>query len=499
MFQSLWAKIVSFFMSILISLGIVAAPEKPVTPPQEEKTVLSQTISYELNTGSAVYKYAQGACADDKYVYILMNDSSKSETAKSKIYKVDPKAGKLVTSSPEIQVCFGGDMAYNAYTGEIAVANGDPNKTIITIIDAETLEKVREVDIKFNIYGLAFNKENNCYLAANSGGKAITKLSTGFKKLGATIGVNQTDFTWQSIDSFGDYIYLLGSAPNTIRAFDFKGNEFDTYYLDEEFPVAALVNCGGEFYVTYALNKGKCRLCRLTDFSGQKEKSLGQEVFMGFPAKNGYRVVQGGCFSGKYIYQIMRNNNENLAALYVIDPVTKSVIAERENLSTDHCNDLCYNSKTNEIIILNGDPNKNLLTFLDADTLETKKVVDTHDSLFAIEYDASQNCYYAGRSGAKKFIKFSSDFKVLAVYNMSNNGYTQQGMFISGDKLCFIFWNENCIRVYNKNGKFDREYKLPVAFAEPENGFIYNGNVYIVYNKADYTGGLVYKLNNSGF
>lgn len=496
MFQTLWAKIVSFFMSILIALGLATAPETPVTPEEPQGPVtLSQEVIYDLNTDSSVYKYAQGVCSDGRYIYMIMNDSSQLETAKSKIYKVDPQSRTLVLTSGELNVCYGLDMTYNKYTGEIAVANGTPNKSVITFIDAQTLQFKRNIDLGFNIYGIDFNDDDGCYYVANSGGKAVTKLNADFEKE-RSISVGQLDFTWQSIYITNGYIYLVGSDPNTIRAFDFKGNEYDTYYIDNTNNVAALVSCGPDFYVVYALGKGNAKLCRLNDFSGQKAKALEQEVIMEFPALNGYKTVQGGCVSDKYIYQIMRNSTDNISALYVIDPKTWTVVNHKDNLQTDHGNDMTYNSKTNEVIVLHGDPNKNLLSFFDADTLEFHKTVDVKDSLFSIDYDASQNCYYAGRSGAKTFVRFSATFEILDTYEMSNNDYTQQGMFISADKLNFIFWKENAIRTYNKKGGFVGEYKLPVSFAEPENGFIYNGDCYIIYNKADYTGGLIYKLNN---
>ena len=486
-------------MSILMALGIISAPvEPPVAPhdPPAEPITVSQNLVFEFNTGSSIYHYAQGCCSDGRYIYINMNHSSSNlDTAESKIYKIDPINGEIVEISEMLLICAGGDMAYNKYTGEIAVANGTPNRSIITFIDSGTLKIKRSVDIGFDIYGLDFNENDGCYYVANSGGKAVTKLSENFEKV-CSIGVNQTDFTRQSMYISDDYIYVVGSEPNVIRAYDLKGNEYDTYLLDNTYKIAALVKCGGEFYAVYAPGKGACRVCRLTGFSGQKNRPLQQEIMMEFPALNGYKTVQGGCSSGKFIYQIMRNSTENISALYVIDPKTWTVVNSKENLQTDHGNDMCYNSKTNEIIVLHGDPNKNLLSFFDADSLKFHKTVDVKDSLFSIDYDASRDCYYAGRSGAEAYIKFSSSFKVLDVYEMSNNDYTQQGMFMNGDKLHFVFWKENTLRIYNKNGGFAEEFKLPVSFAEPENGFVIDGEYYIVYNKADYTGGLIYKLNS---
>lgn len=499
MFQSLWSKIVSFFMSILMALGIVSAPSEPPVKQHEppvEPIALSQEIAYEFNTGSSIYHYTQGCCSDGKYIYINMNHSSSNlDTAESKIYKIDPKTGIIVKVSDTILVCSGADMAYNKYTGEIAVANSTPNKSIITFIDPETLQIKRSIDLGFDFYGMDFNESDGCYYVANSGGKAITKLTQNFEK-DFSIGVKQTDFTRQSMCISDNFIYVVGSEPNIILAYDLRGNEYDTYTLDNTYKIAGIVKCDGVFYAVYAPGKGACRVCRLTGFSGQKNRPLQQEIMMEFPSLNGYKTVQGGCCSGKYIYEIMRNSTDNISALYVINPKTWTVVNKKENLQTDHGNDMCYNSKTNEVIILHGDPNKNLLSFFDADTLEYHKTVDVKDLLFSIDYDASQDCYYAGRAGAEAYIKFSSSFNVLDVYEMSNNDYTQQGMFLSGDKLHFIFWKENSLRIYNKNGGFVEEYKLPVSFAEPENGFVIDGEYYIVYNKADYTGGLIYKLNS---
>lgn len=498
MFKNLYARIVSFFMSILMALGLVAAPENPDIPDSPEKPsviTLSQELTYELNTNSKKYVYAQGACSDNEFIYILMNENTQAEDAKSVIYKIDPESKSVVFQSPELEVCFGSDMAYNSKTNEIVIADATPRNSVVSIIDAETLTFKREVDLGYNIYGITYNDNDGYYYTAISGGKAIGRVTADFKKIG-TIGVRQDDFTRQSINLSGNFLYLLGSAPNTFRTFDLIGQEYDTYRLDETYKTAALVTCNGKYYVTYALGNGKCRLCELVGFNGQAEKVFSQEIVAEFPAKNGFKVVQGGCCSDKYIYQLMHNNTTDLSALYVIDPTTWTVVNHKDNLPVDHGNDMCWNSKTNELIVLHGMPNKSLLSFYDPETLEFKRTVDVKKELFSIEYDKSENCYYAGIAGAKTFVKFSSNFRKLKTLKMSNNDYTQQGMTIVGDNLYFVFWKENSFRIYNKKGGFVKEYLFPVNFAEPENAFVFGDALYIVYNKTDYTGGLIYRLND---
>lgn len=493
--SAFWAKIVSFFMSVFTALGFITVPETPGVPYEREFSDLSPVYTELIDTGSTKYGYAQGACSDGRYIYALLNDSTQTEDSKSVIYKIDPSTNEIIGSSSELTVCFGADMAYDTLTKKIIVANNIPLRSVVTVIDAETLTQEKNIDLGFNIYGITYSETENCYYAANSGGKVITKLDSSFNKKG-TICVDQADFTWQSINCDGKFIYLLGSEPNRIHVYDTKGNEYASYNLTENTnKTAATVNCGENYYVIYAASKGRLKLSKL-DFSGQQEKELMQEIVAEFPVVNGYKVVQGGCRSDKYVYELMSNMTDSVTALYEIDPATWTVVRSVEGLYVDHANDMCYNSKTNELIIVNGMPNRNILTILDADTLEIKKTVKVPNELFALDYDAEHNCYYAGVTGAEKCVKYSAAFRRIDSFRISNSGHTQQTVTSDNDNLYFIFWKENAVKVYTKKGTFVTEYRLPVNYGEAENAFFIDGQMYVAYNKNDYTGCLIYKLND---
>lgn len=490
-FKTVWLRITAIFTAILVALGLVAKPgkpDKPVTPPP------AQEMYYEFSTGSDEFFYAQGACADDNYIYILMNSNSEKADQKSVIFKIDPIKKEVVGTSEELLVSTGSDMTLNRNTNEILVVNNKPSYTLISVLDATTLSFKRNITLSINIYGIAFSEKENCYYVANSGGKAITKLSSDFKKI-KTITVVQNDYVWESINMFDDYLYLLGSAPNVIRIYDTKGNRFETYLLREtEHKTASVVIFKGSFFVVFDKGDGVCSLTKLNDFNGYPTELPEQEIMMELTVINNYKTVQGGCCSDKYIYEVM--NSSNATTIYVIDPVTWTVVYKASGLSVDHANDMCWNSKTNEVIVVHNAPNRQLISFFDADTLEYKKTVDIGEKIFCLDYDSPTDSYYTGLSSSEKFVRFNSDFTEKSFFNMTHNGYTKQGVTSDSDNLYFVYYNSNCFRIYTKDGFFIEEIPLPITLGEPENVFIFENRFYVTYNNADYTGGIIYRLNN---
>lgn len=202
--------------------------------------------------------------------------------------------------------------------------------------------------------------------------------------------------------------------------------------------------------------------------------------------------VQGGCCSDRYVYQLMRG--QVYSAIRKIDILNWKTVLVKHRLDVSHGNDLCWNPRTNEIIVAHNSPDGRTVTILDADTLEFKEKRELPLDIYAIAYDRKHDKYYVCEVGGSRFARLSSDFVLEKLFPMNVQGHIRQGMAFHNNRLYMLLYRENVIKVYSTSGKYIETIKLPLAKGEPENIFIYNGTFYITYNKKGYRGGIIYRL-----
>ncbi len=213
----------------------------------------------------------------------------------------------------------------------------------------------------------------------------------------------------------------------------------------------------------------------------------------------GYDAVGSGCSDGTYLYVAIVNNEQNYtttAILQKIDLTDGSVIQTSVPLPLAHCNDMCYNPHTNEIIAAPMVTNESNLYVIDPNTLTLKETVEVPfeaHTLYDITYNPVLRQYVVLANG--KFHITDDDFRLLksVAYSFPKDTLTAQGVHCTED---YVLWvgskkgeNPPAILVYNWNFELIDTVALTGATEEPETLLTHCGVLYCVYNK-DRTGTL---------
>ena len=124
---------------------------------------------------------------------------------------------------------------------------------------------------------------------------------------------------------------------------------------------------------------------------------------------------QGGCYNGKYYYQAFVNVMDNGGVVAKVDTVTGEVVAYSTARNIGHANDVTYNSKTNEVLVVYA----GVIYVFDADTLEferefTVNVPDVmHEGITAMSYNAHNDTYVFYNGGQWLFYVVDGNFTKL--------------------------------------------------------------------------------------
>lgn len=113
------------------------------------------------------------------------------------------------------------------------------------------------------------------------------------------------------------------------------------------------------------------------------------DLLASIPVDGEYRVMQGGATDGQYLYYCMEN--QSLSAhesyIYKIDPETGRVVKRSASLQLDHSNDMTYNAKLRQLLVVHNAPNRKYVTFVDIDTLQKVKTIKLDWEIFCIAYN----------------------------------------------------------------------------------------------------------------
>ncbi len=214
-----------------------------------------------------------------------------------------------------------------------------------------------------------------------------------------------------------------------------------------------------------------------------------------------YKVLQGGCSDGEYVYLIMHNGAKNLAsnlaesALLKIDPDNWEIVDTYKGLKVDHANDMCYNAVTNEIIIVSSSPDPHIINIFDADTMQLKQRKELSFGINALAYSEEENCYYACLYGTNTFARLSSDFKKLKTFSVIEHDRIEQNIEVHGDYVYITMYDPNSVLVYNKQGELIEDKKLAVFSNELECAFFVKDTMYVGYYQSALGGAIVYKTD----
>ncbi len=214
-----------------------------------------------------------------------------------------------------------------------------------------------------------------------------------------------------------------------------------------------------------------------------------------------YKVLQGGCSDGKYVYLVLHNGAKNLtsslaeSALVKIDPEKWTILETYKGLKVDHANDMCYNSETNELIIVSSSPDRYIINIFDADTMQLKQRKRIDVGINALAYSEEENCYYACLYGSNTFARLSADFKKQKTFPIKSHDRIEQTIEVHGDYIYISLYNPNSILVYNKQGELIEDKKLAVFSNELECAFFVGETMYVGYYQSALGGAIVYETD----
>ena len=464
-----------------------------------EMTVLTPLKTFTDHNG-VLCRIVQGACTDGKYYYVAINDGySGNADSVSIIRKYDLATGAVVATFENLRIAHANDLCYNPMTNEIIAVHNAPVRQLITILDGDSLEFKRQVTLDLEIYSMAYDIDENCYWVGLSYGYRFAKLDADFKQVGNLYQGVETGYTKQGMDVDGKYIYFLQYNINCIMVYDKQG----AYVTRLDLPQTAkeaenICHVGDVFYIGYFDGSGGTLYKTVLNAPKPIEITTPTTVTV-LPthtdsAEALCKMAQGSCSDGTHIYLAMNNDDSTgyRSVIYKINPQTGAILATFEGLELGLSNDLTYNSRTGEILVVHNKSDAKKLTVLDAATMTAKRTVTLAYNVYAIAYDAVQDRYFLGLSGTYDFALTDGDFNKLETYTGHSSGYTKQGMECDGTYLYFVQSGSNNLAVYKTDGTYVGAALLPEGVGSAQSVCCVNGVLYIGYNDVD-AGGMLYR------
>ncbi len=201
----------------------------------DKLTSASETV-YDLRVINSK-KTMQGGCTDGKYLYMFMVNPG--DTQKAYIHKIDIETMQGVALSEELATDHSNDGTYVSKTNEIYICHNAPNRTKVTIVDADTLAFKKTVTIPFQIFSIAYEETRDVFVLGLSGGQDFTVVDretfTVRKDIipsGTRFTANNTGYTTQGVECDENYIYFVQYKQNVIMVYDWNGKFITQIKLD---------------------------------------------------------------------------------------------------------------------------------------------------------------------------------------------------------------------------------------------------------------------------
>ncbi len=198
-------------------------------------------------------------------------------------------------------------------------------------------------------------------------------------------------------------------------------------------------------------------------------------------------IAQGGWFDGRFWYQFFidkdtgSNEQNNRVRLVKYDTATQETVRISDLLPLNHANDLTYDSRRGLLVAVHNKPNRELVSFLDPETLTVTETVTLPCKIFSLAYSPERDMYVAGIAGGQTFCLFDAGFRqVSGVFTPTPDtaGYVTQGCACDARYIYFVLYAQNVVTVYDWDGNHVRT--LPVIVSgEPENLAQAGGCLYI--------------------
>lgn len=215
----------------------------------------SELILEDLHGGSATI--LQGGCTDGKYAYFCSNNGYADTCSISK-YRID--TWEEVARTYSIAVDHGNDITYNKDKRCLVVCHNSPNRTLVSFVDKNSLEIIETIEIPLEIYSITYNAKTNRYAVGISYTFDFAILDKNFNVIETFKGIKPESKTKQGMDSSNKYIYFLLSHPNAISVYDWNGNHYGVFKLNDEaskYESENIFLLNDELYIGYNSGFGK--------------------------------------------------------------------------------------------------------------------------------------------------------------------------------------------------------------------------------------------------
>lgn len=221
-----------------------------------------------------------------------------------------------------------------------------------------------------------------------------------------------------------------------------------------------------------------------------------------------FKVGQGACTDGKYMYLIIENQNLgagknhnkdfHTCKIFKVEIATKKLIKVSEPLWIDHGNDCEYNPLTNRIVVTHNAPDRHRVSYINADTLEMVETVSISAfEMYGIAYNKARDRYVIALSHGYNFAIVDTNFKLKKYHMGVDTGNVKQGIDADDDYIYMLQFNKNVIVVYDWDGNYVRQIELSGFSNEPEALFHIGSQLYMTCYRSGGKGVSVYKLNLS--
>ena len=157
---------------------------------------------------------SQGGClvGDVQYqAFVYRHRPSGQELNEVKLAKIDVKTGEILKLSRTLFLHHANDMTYNSKTGKLLVSNNAPHRKWLTVIDPDTLEMERTIELPVDIFGISYNEKKDIYAVGISFGKSFCLLDADFRVIDDKIyspSPLTERYVNQGIGSDDDFIYF---------------------------------------------------------------------------------------------------------------------------------------------------------------------------------------------------------------------------------------------------------------------------------------------------
>lgn len=198
-----------------------------------------------------------------------------------------------------------------------------------------------------------------------------------------------------------------------------------------------------------------------------------------------FSILQGGGTDGKYLYfahVTWVKDGVQTGIICKYDPATGELIKKSEEMPIDHANDITYNEKTGMLIVTHNAPNRQMISYVNPETLEYLGSRDIGNLIYCMSYNEKRDQYIVGKSGGMDFALLDADFNKLRDFTAVNTRYVTQGMTTDDEFIYFVLHRLPCITKYDWDGNLVEYIPLDRKSDEPENMSFIDGKLYLGYN-----------------